>query len=175
VTVPEEPASLFPRAQMPLPSYPVPPERDDPRLRAIWDYWCSRHRGGRLPGRRDIDPLHIPRLLGHIGIIEVLRQADGGRRFRFRLWGTRLTELYGRDYTGSYLEDVILPTRVEAIRAVFEMVVLTHLPHFWQVPVPAENRDFISNRRLLMPLASDGETVDALLGFAIGDPPPRRR
>jgi hypothetical protein len=148
--------------------YPVPPELDDPRLRAMFDYWLSKFRGDRLPAWKDIDPVEIPRLLGHINVSEVLRE-DGWVRFRFRLWGTKITDLYGRDYTGLFVEDIMAPGMSEAVQRVFEHTVRTGLSHFWQIPVPVENREFISNRRLLLPLSGGGETVDFLLGFMIGD------
>ena len=46
---------------------------------------------------------------------------------------------------------------------------VTDAEGFWQVPVPYNNRDFLSYRRLLLPLASDGETVDMLLALLIED------
>ena len=61
------------------PAYPVPEHLDDPRLRAIFDYWRSRFRGSLLPARTDIDPIQIPALLGHINIIEVTRRGDAIR------------------------------------------------------------------------------------------------
>ena len=92
------------------PNYPVPEEFDDPRLRRLFDYWFGKFRDGRLPSRTDIDLTEIPDLLGHINIIEVER--DGGRlRFRYTLWGTAVTELFGRDYTGHYLDDIVIPTQ----------------------------------------------------------------
>jgi hypothetical protein len=148
--------------------YPVPAELDDPRLRAMFDYWLSKFRGDRLPTLKDIDPVEIPRLLGHINIIDVER-ADGRVRFRYRLWGTKITDLYGRDYTGHYLDDIIVPTMSSEIQQIFERCASTGLPHFWQVPVPVENREFISNRRLLLPLSGGVDTIDHLLGFMIGD------
>jgi hypothetical protein len=147
--------------------YPVPPELDDPRLRAMFDYWLSKFSDGRLPALKDIDPIEIPRLLGHINLIDVERE-DGRVRFRFRLWGTKITELYGRDCTGRYLDEIIVPTMSSEIQQIFERVANTGLAHFWQVPVPMENREFINNRRLLLPL-SGGDTVDHLLGFMVGD------
>ena len=150
------------------PAYPVPADLDDPLIRRMFDYWMGKFHGRCLPSRRDIDPVEIPQLLGHINIIAVIRTPQA-MRFQYRLWGTKVTELYGRDYTGRFLDDVISPARLDEIRSVFEAVVATKEPHFWQTPVPAENRDFVSNRRLLLPLSSDGVFVDNLLGFMIGD------
>lgn len=148
--------------------YPVPEQLDDPIFREIFDYWRTKCSGDRLPSRKDIDPTDIGKVLGYIVLIEVL-PGTPSPRFRYRLWGTRVTELYGKDYTGYMLDQVIAPASREKIRDVFEWVIENRTTHFWQVPVPAENRNFVSNRRLLLPLASDGRTVDMLLAVIIGD------
>lgn len=148
--------------------YPVPEQLDDPIFREIFDYWRTKCRGERLPARKDIDPTDIGKVLGSIVLIEVL-PGTPSPRFRYRLWGTRVTELYGKDYTGYMFDQVISPASREKIQDVFEWVIENRTPHFWQVPVPAENRDFVSNRRLLLPLATDGRTVDMLLAVIVGD------
>lgn len=148
--------------------YPVPAQLNDPIFQEIFDYWMSRRSGDRLPSRKDIDPTDIRKVLGHIALIEVVPGTQRPR-FRYRLWGTRVTELYGRDYTGYMLDEVIIPTAREKIQEVFEWVIENRKPHFWQIPVPAENRDFVSNRRLLLPLAGDGRHVDMLLAVMVGD------
>lgn len=153
---------------MTIPAYPIPLEHDDPLFREMFDYWLSKFDGDRLPARADLDPADIPELLGRINVIAVERK--GGRlRFKFVLWGTIVAEIYGRDYTGCFLDEIIVPTQIAEIQRIFERVVETGEPHFWQIPVPVENRDFISTRRLLLPLASDGTLVDKLFAFMIGD------
>jgi hypothetical protein len=151
------------------PTYPVPDDFDDPMFRRLYGYWGQRFRGNLLPSRSDIDPVDFPDLLGHLAIIEVLRNGEG-TRFRYKLWGTYVTQLYGQDLTGKLVDEAVLPTRAEAIRAAFQAVVDTAQPHFWRVAVPIENREFLSNRRLLLPLASDGVTVDQMLALMVGDP-----
>jgi hypothetical protein len=69
-------------------------------VHAASDYWRSKCSGERLPSRRDIDPVEIPRLLPHILLAEIWQEPF---LVRYRLAGTALAELYGFDYTGSYL------------------------------------------------------------------------
>lgn len=148
--------------------YPVPSVLDDDRFRWLFDYWLDKVAGGLLPGRADIDPIDFPHLLGRLNLIEVLRTQEQ-LRFRYRLWGTKISEMIGRDYTGRLVEDVVLPEDYRRISAVLGEVVETRRPHFWQVPVPFIGRDFGSYRRLLLPLAADGQTVDLLLSYIIED------
>ncbi|WP_425405285.1 PAS domain-containing protein [Hwanghaeella sp.] len=146
----------------------MPEQLDDPIFREVFDYWSAKCDGEHLPSRKDIDPTDIWKVLGNIVLIEVVTGAPRPR-FRYRLWGTRVTELYGKDYTGYMLDQVIIPASREKIQAVFEWVIENRTPHFWQVPVPAENRNFVSNRRLLLPLATDGRTIDMLMAVILGD------
>lgn len=71
-----------------------------PVVHTALDYWRSKCSGERLPSRRDIDPVEIPRLLPHILLSEIWQEPF---LVRYRLAGTALSELYGFDYTGSYL------------------------------------------------------------------------
>jgi len=149
--------------------YPVPGDADDPLFQAFYAYWDSKRGGRSLPRRKDIDPLEIPELLGHINVIKVHR-ARGSLRFQYTLWGTFITDLYGDDFTGRFLDEIILPVGVDRVAAAFEQTVATGQPHFWRVPVPCGIRRYASNRRLLLPLSEDDETVTHMIAMMIGDP-----
>jgi len=155
------------RAMTTRPDYPVPADKDDPRFHVLFDYWLGKCRGDRLPGRQHIDPIDLRDLLGRINLIEVERTPE--LRFRYRVWGSKVTEMVGMDYTGRYAGDLALPTTAERIVEALSLVVRRRAPHFWQVPVPYNDRGFISYRRLALPLASDGETVDMLVALLIED------
>jgi hypothetical protein len=73
----------------------------------LFDYW-DRLRGDRpAPARLDIDPVEIPRqALPDILLTEVVR-APGARRYRFRLVGSRVVELAGRDPSRQFLDEVL--------------------------------------------------------------------
>lgn len=66
------------------PKYPVPDELDDPKLRKLFDYWLSKFREVGLPSRKDIDPLDIWPLMGHLNIIYVVQEGERVR-YRYRL------------------------------------------------------------------------------------------
>ena len=148
--------------------YPVPEELDDPRFRRLFDYWLSKHRDALLPGRAEIDPLEIPELLGNINLIDVVRE-NGVMRFLYRVWGTAVTDLYGSDHTDKFADEIALPTNSDEIQRVLRESTGSGKPHFWQIPLPIENHDFKSNRRLLLPLASDGVNVDKFIALILGD------
>lgn len=152
--------------------YPVPRDEDDPRFRFLWDFWNGRRQDGRLPPRAILDPLELRPVLGNLNIIAVERDGDG-LRFIYRLWGTRIASIYGRDLTGRYLGDAESGSDLSASRSVHESVARTGVPHYWRRPLPFAHRGYVGYRRLLLPFARDGRTVDHLVALLIGDEVPR--
>ena len=60
-------------------------------------YWEEKRTGKTFPDRSDISPSDFSRLLPNITIVEVL---EGGRDFRFRLFGSLFVAMTGIDRTG---------------------------------------------------------------------------
>ena len=144
----------------------------DPRLRRFYDYWQSKHRGDRLPGRQDIDPLEIPDLLPHVSMVDVVGKG-GDMRFRFRLVGTAYVHIAGREYTGAFIEDVFEADDAVRLQAAYREIVETRQPHYWSTSIVVRGNPPVRYARLMVPLASDGDTVDILMGvFFPTDPPP---
>ncbi len=156
------------------PDYPVPAELDDERFRWLFQYWLARRLDGRLPGRQDIDPLDFPKLLGRLYLIEVVRES-GDVRFRFRLWGTKISGVFRNEHTGRWLEDIAAPGTLPDLQRTLLTCAEEHRPHFWRRMMPHDVADYVATRRLLLPLASDGDTVDMLFGLILEDRQELRR
>jgi hypothetical protein len=141
---------------------PAPQSIDHPGLRALYDYWEGRRAGGRLPARRDLDPLDIPDLLPNLMLIDVASEAE----LRYRLVGTALVAHMGRDTTGLLLQDGYSARVWEEILPDYLYVIRKRRPCLRRnVAVgPREKRP--ACLRLLLPLAGDGERVDMLLAGA---------
>jgi hypothetical protein len=60
----------------------LPSQIEDRRLAQLYDYWLSRKGSRRFPSRGDIDPLDFRYVLGHVMLVDVLRDPV---RFRVRL------------------------------------------------------------------------------------------
>lgn len=101
-------------------------------------------------------------MLNLVNLAEVLREA-GQLRFRFRLVGTTQTVVAGREITGKYVEDAVLPELRDRIFANMRQAVERKAPVYDRFPMPHPGRDFIDTERIYFPLASDGECVDMLL------------
>lgn len=129
-------------------------------LHRLYDYWDARRRDGRLPGRRDIDPLDLVFVLGNLVLVDVLREP---LRFRYRLNGTNLEDAFRlRGLTGTWVhEHPDLEFRQRAI-GVYSHIVLTGQPL-------SARRDSVMDNKvraydsLMLPLAADGVTVDMVM------------
>ncbi|MCK6452283.1 MAG: PAS domain-containing protein [Alphaproteobacteria bacterium] len=130
-----------------------------PDLLRLLDYWLERCRDGRLPARRDIDPLALPYVIGHLILVDVERDP---LRFRYRLIGSSLSLQFNLNLTGRLVDEHPDPTIRRLANEAYATVVTTARPL-------AYRRDAVINKRvrrydvLILPLASDGQTVDKIL------------
>jgi hypothetical protein len=140
-------------------------EVSEQALAELFDYWAARCRGRRMPSRRDIDPLEIPRKhLPDLMLIDVLHDPV---RFHYRLVGTRVVAASGENRTGRFFHEVPFFRAHSLVLEQFRQVAVTGRPLYSLEPF----RNYIENTtyqvdRLLLPLSSDGDRVDMLMvGF----------
>jgi hypothetical protein len=126
--------------------------------RELFDYWLLSAGVRRMPARSDLDPLKVPRLLPHIGLIDVRDGVDGAA---FRLAGTRLHEIYGQEITGKPAGEVFTGEQAEYWHRIHARLV---------VRGPAKGRDHIVLFWLRLPLSDDGGLVDRILCFDVAAP-----
>lgn len=112
--------------------------------------------------RQHLDPVIFKIMLPFINLVDVIGK-DRDRRFRYRLVGTLQTEVAGREITGQYLEDAVMPEFVERIRNNMSACVEQQEAVYDTFAMPHPGRDFIRTERVYFPLARDGATVDMLL------------
>jgi hypothetical protein len=131
-----------------------------PLLLRLLEDWEKRRRGRTLPARSDFDPLDLKYMMGKLLLVDILREP---LRFRFRLIGTELVKRIGVDVTGKMLDDYPDPEFREHMRERYTAAVTTRQPLG-----SSQTRLVLDGRlrryeALLLPLASDGETVDMLM------------
>lgn len=132
-------------------------------VQAAYTYWREIHPGDRLPGRQHFDPLHIPHLLPHIWLVDVLRDGPSPA-FRYRVVGTAVDRSMGQTLTGKYM-DLIIPGFNDDIRLSGPYVAAAEtgqLSYRKGAPLFRHNQQYRALERLLMPLARDGRRVDML-------------
>jgi hypothetical protein len=139
-------------------------------IKRMYGYWRSKCEGDRLPPRRAIDPVEIPRFLPQITIVEVVPDA---RRYVYSLVGTKEVEIRGRDPTGkSVLEGFFGPSVDDALGC-YDAVVRTRQPHYDDTPYITPDGRFSDDETLFLPLSEDGEHVSRILVFGTFSPGPK--
>ncbi len=119
---------------------------------------------GGTAGTTDIDPAEMRGFLPCTVLIDVERHATG-LRFRYRLVGTQVVLLFGREVTGRYLDELNGDEIYWQVRDQLAGVVENARPASGQAVAPAvRRRRAMPYHHVTAPLAGDGSTVDMLLG-----------
>lgn len=131
----------------------------NPKVIQLLDYWNAKVTDGRLPSRDDVDPIDLGFILGDLILVDVERDP---LRFRFRLMGVGMVERLGYDLTGKLLDE----HPEEAFRA-WAIELYTEVTTS-AAPVAVMSDALLDGRvrkfeAIMLPLASDGRTVDKVL------------
>ena len=152
--------------------YVLPPEASEAEFRELLAYWQSKLSPGRLPGRQHVDPTELqPRHLSQLLLLDVV---DGAapkprRRYRFRVAGTAFATITGHDVTGLHYDEVGAPERSALVIRALDLIVERKAPVYLSGRLSVPSQDFVWVKRLGLPLAHDGETVDMILAVWIAE------
>ncbi len=143
--------------------------RDD-RPAALLDWWRKRRAAlGHLPGRQHFDPVSIKPLLPWIFMVDVEGAGDpaGRLRFRWRLLGSELTAMAGRNATGRWFDELYPePVYGDFVRSYVDTVSQCRaVRSVGTMAIASAARDFLPYESVKTPLATDGRTVDLILGL----------
>jgi len=117
-----------------------------------------------LPGRRHFDPVEVPRLLPYLGLLDVVREPR--IRFRGRMAGTKVTDVFGAGLVGSFLDEVIPDFEKSKAAKDYRRVAIDGLPVWYRgAPTAKRGKSFLDIERLFLPLAEDGHVVDMILAI----------
>lgn len=128
----------------------------------IYSYWAGLRQGPRLPGRGDIEPAAMKRLLPTVSLIDVRREPLD---FRIRLAGTGLYGVYGREITGRELGEVYNAAAADYWRQELSAVVEGRRPGVGVHSLSWRGAAHLSILWLRLPLACNGRDVDMILGY----------
>lgn len=146
-----------------------------PILRALRDHWLALKGKRAMPSRADIEPTDIPALLPHIVLVDVFGAPPA---FRYRLIGTAVTKIAGRDATGRILDETLYGANTDRVLRTYRETVADRSPKAVREIVQFVDKDWIKTEVLLMPLSGDGRTIDMIIGavdIVDQDPNPRHR
>ena len=128
----------------------------------IFSYWASLRREGKLPGRGDICPSQLKRLLPTVSLIDVDRDTLD---YRLRLAGTGLYPVYGREITGRTLREVYSREAADYWRAELDAVVRERRPGVGCHSLAWRGQAHAALMWMRLPLAGNGRDVDMILGY----------
>ncbi len=144
----------------------LPPHDCHPKIRRLFEHWKSIHPpGGLLPGRQHLDPLHVPKLLPVMWMLDVYRDP---LRFRYRLIGTDHVFAMETDPTGKWFDDVHPALMTGPLYTLILAATERGLPAYRRgKPTIQLEKDYLELETMMLPLATDGRTVDILLGITV--------
>jgi hypothetical protein len=132
-----------------------------PVVRDAYSYWLDKCGDRSMPRRSDVRPEELRALLPHIFLVDI-----GGSplEFRFRLVGSEITALAGKEYTGLAVNEADYGPQWGRIHKSYLNVAVSRRPEVDFYNAPWRDREFLYYERLVAPLSSDGEDVDMLFG-----------
>ena len=137
---------------------------DNPAFADLRRYWESKRRNGAVPLRVDIDPLEMKAHLGSLFIAEAL---PDGADFRYRLIGTNLTEMHGRDFTGRTVTEVfdgVAPGMAQSVIAGYRKILRERVVLRVGGRLLWAGKEHVQFDSLHLPLSRDGRAADLILG-----------
>ncbi len=138
-----------------------------PELIRMAEY-CDRLAGSRtMPRCRDISLCEVLWALGHIFLVDVLRDEDD---YLFTLFGDAMKKMYGADFTGLRLGTVGNANLRNLLRATYNAVVATQTPLYLRGKYCWPTQE-IDVERLLIPLADDRGHMVTILGVVYTNVP----
>lgn len=131
-----------------------------PELTDFLNHWETACGDKQLPGRTDILPIPLPRVLPWVSLVDVI---NDGAEFRFRLCGTGITDILAREMRGETLS--VLPEQMgKRVRFTAQYCLTMQAPvHGWASECSIPGQDFQGSEICCLPLSSDGRAIDMLI------------
>ena len=128
------------------------------RLRRLLAFWREKQAGRAMPSRADIDPFEMVEHLGRLHLLDVI----GPNLFRFRLYGSRVTNPDVVDMTGRTTQEYADTAFADMITRHYQECVDEKAPVYHEVYGTLDDAAY-DYCRLTLPLSRDGVAVDMLL------------
>jgi hypothetical protein len=130
-----------------------------PDLLRVRAYWEGKRQVRFAPRRADIDPVDLVDSLPRIMLADVLPEPLD---FRYRLSGTRIADVHGKEMTGKSPRDLVPAAYGALIYDHYCEAVRRRQPLLHLIVLDSDKRSR-SYARLLLPLSEDGSAVTMLM------------
>ena len=141
-----------------------------PRGAELLAHWQAHCGPEGLPGRSAFDPLVLRSYLGYLLVADVEPPAGKGkqRRFRYRLIGTDLAEISGRDMSGRYFDDIYDPISLKEMQHCFGWVIDHRRPARVYGTLRHAGRAFVSFDGIFMPVSTGNAGIaNQVIGYVL--------
>ncbi|MET1029208.1 MAG: PAS domain-containing protein [Dongiaceae bacterium] len=133
------------------------------RTRGIYEYWDMKRGAGRMPARRDIDPVEMRPWLAAIQLIDVFHNP---RRLIYRLVGQVDVDFRGYNPTGKSVEQCAIGNTLQESLRNYD-IVITERTFVYDFADYLSPSGFLRGQEcILLPLSDDGETVNMVMTYA---------
>jgi len=128
-------------------------------IAAAWRYWQSKSETLSIPSRSQIDPLEMRQFLSKVLMIDV----ESEREFTYRLCGTHVAAINGKDLTGQRASDVNLGASSQQFIEAYQRTIRGREPILFTGHLWWQNREWVGFEQIILPLSTDGIAVDKLM------------
>jgi hypothetical protein len=160
-------ATVFAQHGAPSPGLVWNPAIDDSQadpLRVLTAYWRGLAGAGAPPHLKQVDPVELRPALGYVMLLDAV---EGGRDFRYRLYGSIISAISGFDMTGKLLSEHPANAYVTEFGIATYRAALQRREPVYPERSPVGAVQTTSWQRLALPLADDsGAIVRFLAGTA---------
>lgn len=139
-----------------------------PDLLRLFQYWLGLSEDGRVPRRRDIDPLAFPDLMPNLQLLDVGATPDD---LRYRLVGSEIAAAFGFEPRGKTRREIREARVAPQNRADFDQTSReTHdiarrgVVAYTHDHMTSYDQDFLAYARLLLPVSEDGRVITGIFG-----------
>lgn len=135
-----------------------------PPLENALTYWDSLRAGRPFPARHEIDPSVIARLLPQTELIDVIENTDDGiPDFRYRLIGGSIDGISQHRYSKKRVSEIESQRPPSQIHSMLCLTLIRRSPVAVRLPYIGGNPYIAAVDNLVVPMSSDGETIDVLM------------
>ncbi len=129
---------------------------------ALNDWWHRKGGPDIVPDRSAVDPLELKSLLPNI----ILAEAEHDPfRIKYRLQGTKVTEITGIDITGHYLDELLSAEPDQPWQEHYLRVYRTRKPLFGRTTVPRSAGGTVDYEFGIFPLRRGGEMIEQFIAL----------
>lgn len=135
-----------------------------PEQQYLFDYWRSKCKQGQIPSRSDINPAEICEQLPMISLIEICTQSEQ-RRYKYRLAGTGFWDMFEREITGAYIDELPIGKQLEYWRRVLGRVIDSCRPAAGVTRPQTPCKSHLAQFWIRLPLVAYDGKPNLILGF----------